>query len=61
MAYPIGASCPVKPGVLVGDDLITLFQWAKDKNFAIPAVNCATFFLARPREATDCVHACQRA
>jgi len=42
MAYPIGASCPVKPGVLVGDDLITLFQWAKDKNFAIPAVNCVS-------------------
>jgi len=35
-------SCPVKPGVLVGDDVIKLFEWAKASGFAIPAVNCVS-------------------
>jgi len=36
------AECPVKSGVLVGDDVLELFKWAKAKGFAIPAVNCVS-------------------
>eukprot|EP00965_Chrysotila_dentata_P244070 6205756-Pleurochrysis_carterae.AAC.1 len=32
-------ACPVKSGVVVGDDLLALFKWAKEQSFAIPAVN----------------------
>jgi len=35
-------SCPVKPGVLTGDDVMKLFEWAKTTGFAIPAVNCVS-------------------
>jgi len=35
-------ACPVKPGVLTGDDVLKLFEWAKASNFAIPAVNCVS-------------------
>jgi len=34
--------CPVKPGVLTGDDVLALFKWAKDSGFAIPAINCVS-------------------
>lgn len=30
----------VKPGVITGDDVTRLFDFAKENNFAIPAVNC---------------------
>eukprot|EP01147_Barroeca_monosierra_P009208 gene9207-1494_t len=30
----------IKPGVVVGNDLYELLQYAKDNQFAIPAVNC---------------------
>eukprot|EP00965_Chrysotila_dentata_P244072 6205756-Pleurochrysis_carterae.AAC.3 len=36
------APCPVKSGVVFGDDLLALFKWAKDEGFAIPAVNCVS-------------------
>jgi len=32
----------VKPGVLYGDDVYKVFQYAKDNKFAIPAVNCTS-------------------
>eukprot|EP01134_Creolimax_fragrantissima_P005288 CFRG5288T1 len=32
----------VEPGVLVGDDVTKVFQYAKDNKFAIPAVNCTS-------------------
>ena len=30
----------VKPGVVTGDDVQKVFAFAKEHNFAIPAVNC---------------------
>ena len=36
------APCPVKPGVLFGDEVLELFKWAKAEGFAIPAVNCVS-------------------
>ena len=30
----------IKPGVVVGDDVQTLFELAKAGSFALPAVNC---------------------
>ena len=30
----------VKPGVVTGDDVQKIFAYAKEHNFAIPAVNC---------------------
>ncbi|STY64619.1 Fructose-bisphosphate aldolase class 2 [Mannheimia haemolytica] len=30
----------VKPGVVTGDDVQKVFAYAKEHNFAIPAVNC---------------------
>merc|ERR1719401_2408157 len=35
-------ACPVKPGVLVGDDVLKLFEWAKAEGFALPAINCVS-------------------
>jgi len=32
----------VKPGVIVGDDLMKVLKYAKDNCFAIPAVNCVS-------------------
>ncbi|KNC74881.1 fructose-bisphosphate aldolase class 2 [Sphaeroforma arctica JP610] len=32
----------VKPGVLLGDDVTKVFQYAKNNKFAIPAVNCTS-------------------
>ena len=32
----------LKPGVLVGEDVTKLLQYAKDKEFAIPAFNCTS-------------------
>lgn len=32
----------VKPGVILGDDVTKVFQYAKDNKFAIPAVNCTS-------------------
>lgn len=32
----------VKPGVVVGDDVTKLFNYAKENGFAIPAVNCTS-------------------
>jgi len=32
----------VPPGVITGDHLITLLRYARDNNFAIPAVNCTS-------------------
>jgi len=32
----------VPPGVVTGDDLVTLLRYARDNNFAIPAVNCTS-------------------
>ncbi len=29
----------LKPGVIYGDDVLKLFTYAKDKGFAIPAIN----------------------
>jgi len=36
------APCPVKAGVVIGDDVLALFNWAKAEGFAIPAVNCVS-------------------
>ncbi|ARC54608.1 fructose-bisphosphate aldolase [Candidatus Riesia pthiripubis] len=30
----------IKPGVISGNNLIKLFSYAREKNFAIPAINC---------------------
>ena len=30
----------VKPGVVTGEDVQKIFAYAKEHNFAIPAVNC---------------------
>jgi fructose-bisphosphate aldolase class II len=30
----------VPPGVVTGDDLLTLFEHARTNGYAIPAVNC---------------------
>ncbi len=30
----------VKPGVITGDDVQKVFRYAKENNFALPAVNC---------------------
>eukprot|EP00121_Abeoforma_whisleri_P013008 Awhi_evm1s12009 len=32
----------VKPGVVLGDDVTKVFQYAKENGFAIPAVNCTS-------------------
>ncbi|ETV91824.1 fructose-bisphosphate aldolase, class II [Aphanomyces invadans] len=32
----------VKPGVLTGDEVTAVYQYAKDHGFAIPAVNCTS-------------------
>eukprot|EP01135_Chromosphaera_perkinsii_P009263 Nk52_evm15s1705 gene=Nk52_evmTU15s1705 len=32
----------VKPGVLVGDEVTKVFEYARDHQFAIPAVNCTS-------------------
>ncbi|ORX54718.1 fructose-bisphosphate aldolase, class II [Piromyces finnis] len=32
----------IKPGVVVGNDLYKLYNYAKDNGFAIPAVNCTS-------------------
>lgn len=32
----------IPPGVVTGDNLITLLRYARDNNFAIPAVNCTS-------------------
>jgi fructose-bisphosphate aldolase class II len=32
----------IKPGVLIGDDVKKVLQYAKDTGFAIPAVNCVS-------------------
>jgi len=36
------APCPAKPGVITGDDVLAVFEWAKAEGFAIPAVNCVS-------------------
>jgi fructose-bisphosphate aldolase, class II len=40
----------LKPGVIYGDDVLKLFTYAKEKGFAIPAINCVRTRL--PRGAT---------
>ncbi|ORX59027.1 fructose-bisphosphate aldolase, class II [Hesseltinella vesiculosa] len=32
----------VKPGIVIGDDVKKLFQYAHEHNFAIPAINCTS-------------------
>jgi len=31
-----------KSGVIIGDDVLNLFNYCKEKNFAIPAINCTS-------------------
>lgn len=38
-----------KSGVIVGDDVLRLFEYAQEKNFAIPAIVC---FLCSERSLT---------
>ncbi|EDQ84407.1 uncharacterized protein MONBRDRAFT_39295 [Monosiga brevicollis MX1] len=38
----MGFPSDIKPGVVTGDNLLKLLQYAKDTGFAIPAVNCTT-------------------
>lgn len=41
-----------KTGVIVGDDVLNLFKYAKDKGFAIPAIVGENLFLRSAN--TDC-------
>ena len=49
-----------KSGVIVGDDVLKLFNYAQEKNFAIPAIvrlppsSCNTNL----EQATDCITEC---
>ncbi|KAI8839456.1 fructose-bisphosphate aldolase [Chytriomyces cf. hyalinus JEL632] len=38
----MGLSEIVKPGVITGDDVMKVYQYAQEHNFAIPAVNCTS-------------------
>lgn len=38
----------IKPGVVYGDDLLKLFNYAKAKQFAIPAANVVSSFSPVP-------------
>jgi len=42
MGFTNGIIGLVPPGVITGDHLITLLRYARDNNFAIPAVNCTS-------------------
>jgi len=42
MSTTHGLSGIVPPGVATGDNLIRLLRYARDNNFALPAVNCTT-------------------
>jgi len=42
MALTHGIFGIVPPGVVTGDNLITLLRYARDNNFAIPAINCTS-------------------
>lgn len=33
----------LKPGVIYGDDVLKLFTYAKEKGFAIPAINTVRY------------------
>lgn len=37
-----------KTGVIVGDDLIRLFEYAQEKSFAIPAIVSSCYLSAKP-------------
>ncbi len=42
-----------KEGVIVGDDVLNLFKYAQEKNFAIPAIVSLLLAAQRTREFTQ--------